>query len=54
MLEAIKILINGVWGIVSVQIPVSETISFTIWQYFTFIIMGCITIKHLMNRGGKD
>lgn len=50
MVEGIGIIINGVWGILSISIPVSDTISFTLWQYILFIYISCHFIKLLFRR----
>ncbi|ACL20731.1 hypothetical protein Dhaf_2705 [Desulfitobacterium hafniense DCB-2] len=53
MLQALEIIFNGVWDILSNTIPVSSTISFTLWQYFLFILIVIVLIRQLFGRGGE-
>ena len=62
MLDAIKIIFNGLWGILSCRIPVTSStlfyngvsvapISFTLWQYFLFIIIVTVIFKLFISKG---
>lgn len=57
MLDAIRIMIDGVWSLLCISIPISSTISFTLWQYSFFIILVTVTVKYLYKQaydgGGK-
>lgn len=53
MIEAFGIMINGTWALLSINIPISETIHFTLWQYFMFIIFLIVLVKQITkNTGG--
>ena len=67
MLEAFRIIINGVWAILCITIPISSktytyvdqytgitktapSISFTLWQYFLFMIIVGIMIRLIIGQ----
>lgn len=57
MLGAFPIIFNGVWSILSVNIPIANNINFTLWQFFMFIIIVGILLKQLFKNstsGGAD
>lgn len=69
MLEAIGIMINGVWGILCITIPVTSgfsyttydnvikntgPIQFTLWQYFFAIIFIAVLLKQIMGGVKKN
>ena len=45
-------MIDGVWGILCISIPVSDSIVFTIWQYFMFMILIGLILKQLFHKTG--
>lgn len=54
MLEGIQFIFNFLWQLLSIEIPVSETIRFNFWQYFLFIAIIAITGKQLFRQGGEE
>lgn len=53
MLGAFKIMIDGVWAILDIQLPLADNISFTLWQYFFFIGIMIILVKSIFNKEGS-
>lgn len=53
-MEAIGIIFNFVWQLLSIEIPVSEFISFKLWQFFGFIFLIYICSRFVINLGGSN
>jgi maltodextrin utilization protein YvdJ len=47
MLEGIKFIIQSLWQLLSITVPVSDTIKFTFWQYGLFIVIIVVLLKQL-------
>lgn len=54
MISAIELMIQGVWSVMSIEIPVTGEIEFTLWQYFLFLFIMVVFIKLLFGIGGGD
>lgn len=56
MLDALQIIINGVWSILCITIPFSDVIHLTLWQFFFGLVFLTLILKYTWmqawNRGG--
>lgn len=58
MLGAFQIMFSGVWSVLSIPLPLSDNISFNLWQFFLVMSLIGVILRQLFvvatSGGGKD
>jgi len=57
MLGFFQIVINFIWFVLCINVPMTDVFHFTIWQFFLTIAIIAVTLKQLFktaDKGGKN
>lgn len=53
-MEAMHAIIDIIWKMLCIPFPISNSISFNLWQYFGFIIVLAVIINSIFGKKGGE
>lgn len=53
-MEALGLIIGLIWKLLCIPFRISPTITFTLWQYFSFIIVLAVLCNAIFKKSGGE